>query len=63
MSPSVTRQNRMDASVPYADVVDFVTRCRYRRIELRLYADGDHRLTDRKEDLWRGMAEWLERAW
>jgi len=61
-TPTLIFQGRMDASVPYADVVDFVARCRYRRIELRLYADGDHRLTDRKEDLWRGMAEWLGRV-
>lgn len=60
-TPTLIFQGRMDASVPYADVVDFVARCRFRRIELRLYADGDHRLTDRKEDLWRGMAEWLGR--
>lgn len=60
-TPTLIFQGRMDASVPYADVVDFVARCRHRRIELRLYADGDHRLTDRKEDLWRGMAEWLGR--
>jgi pimeloyl-ACP methyl ester carboxylesterase len=60
-TPTLIFQGRMDASVPYADVVDFVARCRYRRIELRLYADGDHRLTDRKEELWRGMAEWLGR--
>ena len=60
-TPTLIFQGRMDASVPYADVVDFVARCRYRKIELRLYADGDHRLTDRKEDLWRGMADWLER--
>lgn len=61
-TPTLIFQGRMDASVPYADVVDFVARCRFRKIELRLYADGDHRLTDRKEDLWRGMADWLERA-
>ncbi len=61
-TPTLIFQGRMDASVPYADVVDFVARCRYRQIELRLYADGDHRLTDRKEDLWRGMAEWLGRV-
>ena len=60
-TPTLIFQGRMDASVPYADVVDFVARCRYRRIEMRLYADGDHRLTDRKEDLWRGMADWLGR--
>lgn len=61
-TPTLIFQGRMDASVPYADVVDFVARCRHRNVELRLYADGDHRLTDRKEDLWRGMAEWLERV-
>ncbi len=61
-TPTLIFQGRMDASVPYADVVDFVARCRYRKIELRLYADGDHRLTDRKEELWRGMAEWLGRV-
>jgi pimeloyl-ACP methyl ester carboxylesterase len=61
-TPTLIFQGRMDASVPYADVVDFVAHCRYRRIELRLYADGDHRLTDRKEDLWRGMADWLGRV-
>lgn len=42
----------MNASVPYSDVVDFVARWRCRQIELRLYTDGDHRLTDRKDDPW-----------
>jgi hypothetical protein len=39
---------------------DFAARCALPGIELHLFADGDHRLTDRKERLWDLMAEFLK---
>ena len=54
-----TPQRRLDVAVPWRGVADFATRCAFSGIELHLFADGDHRLTDRKERLWDLMAEFL----
>ena len=40
-------------------MADFATRCRYEGIDLHLFADGDHRLTDRLGRLWELMSEFL----
>jgi len=58
-TPALLLQGRFDTSVPWRAVVDFTTRCPYRGIELHLFADGDHRLTDRKDRLWELMLEFL----
>jgi pimeloyl-ACP methyl ester carboxylesterase len=58
-TPALLLQGRFDTSVPWRGVVDFVTRCPYRGIELHFFADGDHRLTDRKHRLWELMLEFL----
>lgn len=59
-TPTLLLQGKRDASVPWKGVVDFATRCPYEAIDLHLFADGDHRLTDRKERLWELMQEFLE---
>lgn len=58
-TPTLLIQGKHDDSVPWKSVVDFAVRCVYEGIELRLFADGDHRLTDRKARLWNLMLEFL----
>jgi pimeloyl-ACP methyl ester carboxylesterase len=58
-TPALLLQGRFDTSVPWRTVVDFATRCPFREIELHFFADGDHRLTDRKVRLWELMLEFL----
>lgn len=50
--PSLLLQGMRDDRVSWRAVADFAGRCGA-RVELHLFADGDHRLTDRKETLWR----------
>jgi pimeloyl-ACP methyl ester carboxylesterase len=58
-TPALLLQGRLDTSVPWRPVADFVVRCPFRDLELHLFADGDHRLTDRKHRLWDLMLEFL----
>ena len=58
-TPALFLQGKLDTSVSWRSVLDFATRCPFQEIELHLFADGDHRLTDRKERLWELMAEFL----
>jgi alpha-beta hydrolase superfamily lysophospholipase len=58
-TPALLLQGKRDASVSWRHVADFTARCRHEEIELHLFADGDHRLTDRKERLWELMLEFL----
>jgi pimeloyl-ACP methyl ester carboxylesterase len=58
-TPALLLQGRLDASVPWRSVADFATHCPYRDIELHLFVNGDHRLTDRKTRLWELMLEFL----
>jgi pimeloyl-ACP methyl ester carboxylesterase len=58
-TPALLLQGRLDTAVPWRAVAEFATRCPYRDIELHLFADGDHRLTDRKARLWELMLEFL----
>lgn len=58
-TPALLLQGRFDTSVPWRGVAEFATRCPFRDIDLHLFADGDHRLTDRKERLWALMLEFL----
>lgn len=58
-TPCLLLQGRRDTSVPWRCVADFATRSPYGEIELHLFADGDHRLTDRLGRLWELMAEFL----
>jgi pimeloyl-ACP methyl ester carboxylesterase len=58
-TPALLLQGRRDASVPWRSVTDFAARCQFTGIDLHLFADGDHRLNDRKERLWSLMLEFL----
>jgi pimeloyl-ACP methyl ester carboxylesterase len=58
-TPALLLQGRFDTSVPWRAAVEFATRCPFRGIELHLFADGGHRLTDRKDRLWELMLEFL----
>ncbi len=58
-TPCLLLQGKQDASVSWRSVADFAVRCTFPEIELHLFADGDHRLTDRKERLWALMTEFL----
>ncbi|HXO21862.1 MAG TPA: alpha/beta fold hydrolase [Thermoanaerobaculia bacterium] len=58
-TPALLLQGKKDDSVPWQGVADFAAGCACEEIELHLFADGDHRLTDRKERLWDLMTEFL----
>ena len=60
-TPCLLLQGKHDTSVSWRNVTDFATRCTFENIELHLFADGDHRLTDRKERLWELMVGFLHR--
>lgn len=57
-TPCLLLQGKLDTSVPWRGVADFAGRSEG-PVELHLFADGDHRLTDRKERLWDLMREFL----
>lgn len=58
-TPCLLLQGKKDTSVSWRSVADFATRCTFEDIELHFFADGDHRLTDRKARLWELMLEFL----
>jgi pimeloyl-ACP methyl ester carboxylesterase len=58
-TPCLLLQGKHDASVSWGSVADFAVRCFFDGIELHLFADGDHRLADRRERLWELMREFL----
>ena len=58
-TPALLLQGKLDTSVSWKTVADFATRCDYEGIDLHLFGDGDHRLTDRKVRLWELMLEFL----
>lgn len=58
-TPCLLLQGKLDTSVSWRSVADFAVRCTFQGIELHLFADGDHRLTDRKGRLWELMMEFL----
>ncbi len=58
-TPALLLQGKLDTSVPWRSVLDFATGCTFKEIDLHLFADGDHRLTDRKARLWELMTEFL----
>ena len=58
--PSLVLQGKNDDTVSWRAVSDFVTSSACEQIELHLFADGDHRLLDRKDRLWRLMLEFLQ---
>lgn len=60
-TPSVIFQGQLDSSVDWRDVAGFADRTAPGVVELRLFADGNHRLTDRKTLLWDEAAAWFHR--
>lgn len=58
-TPALLLQGRLDPQVPWREVVNFATGTATKEIELHLFADGDHRLTDRKDRLWELMLGFL----
>jgi pimeloyl-ACP methyl ester carboxylesterase len=58
-TPCLLLQGKRDATVSWKSVLDFAVRCACEEIDLHLFADGDHRLTDRKDRLWELMTEFL----
>ncbi|HEY0781399.1 MAG TPA: hypothetical protein VGE98_03010, partial [Thermoanaerobaculia bacterium] len=60
-TPTLLLHGQRDDTVPWRDTVDFADRARGRDLELHLFADGDHRLTDRKDQLWQLMLLFLRR--
>jgi uncharacterized protein len=58
-TPCLLLQGKRDTTVAWRGVADFASRCPFPDIELHLFGDGDHRLTDRKERLWALMREFL----
>lgn len=58
-TPTLMLQGQLDETVDYKDVARFAARSPGGHLRLRLYADGDHRLTDRKEELWAEMRDFL----
>lgn len=59
VTPSLLLQGKLDDQVAWRDVLELATRCRGDGVELHLFADGDHRLIDRKEHLWDLMRGFL----
>jgi pimeloyl-ACP methyl ester carboxylesterase len=57
-TPALLLQGQRDATVPWRGVADFAARAAG-PVELHLFADGDHRLLDRKQRLWDLMIDFL----
>lgn len=58
-TPTLILQGMLDETVDYKDVARFVARASGGNFRLHLFADGDHRLTGRKEELWERMRDFL----
>lgn len=58
-TPALLLQGMRDESVSWRSVADFAARCATEDVELHLFTEGDHRLTDRKDRLWGLMTEFL----
>jgi pimeloyl-ACP methyl ester carboxylesterase len=50
-TPAVLFHGLVDEVVPETDSLDFIRQAKYPKIELRLFKDGDHRLTAYKDDI------------
>ncbi len=58
-TPTLILQGQKDSQVPWRKVLAFATEAATELVELHLFADGDHRLTDRKGHLWDLIAGFL----
>ena len=52
-------QGMLDESVDWHLAVDLAAAGRGRAVELHLFADGDHRLLDRRPRLWQATLDFL----
>lgn len=59
--PTLIVQGGRDASVAPRDVLEFVAATRPGIVDLVLWGDGDHRLLERKGEIWQRMRSFLER--
>jgi pimeloyl-ACP methyl ester carboxylesterase len=59
--PTLIFQGMQDDIVPYSRVLGYFEKFAYPHMELRLYKDGDHRLTDRKDELAESACEFFQR--
>jgi pimeloyl-ACP methyl ester carboxylesterase len=57
-TPTLILQGRLDSEVSWQGAVDLLAHARG-AVDLHLFADGDHRLTDRKQRIWALMLEFL----
>ncbi len=57
--PCLLLQGQQDEQVDWRAVAAFAEACAPAGTELHLFAEGDHRLIDRKEQLWRLMFDFL----
>jgi pimeloyl-ACP methyl ester carboxylesterase len=60
-TPTLVFQGRLDATVDCRDVEAFAARCPPGVVDLRIFEDGDHRLIERKDQIWATACEWLDR--
>ncbi len=58
-TPTLVLQGKLDETVDYREVTRFVARSPGGLFRLRLFEDGDHRLTGLKETLWSEMCDFL----
>lgn len=58
-TPTLILQGKLDETVDYREVTRFVARSPGGLFRLRLFEDGDHRLTGLKETLWNEMCDFL----
>jgi hypothetical protein len=54
-TPSLLFQGCEDDRVPWRSVLDFALGCELTGVDLHLFPDGDHRLTDLQPRLWELM--------
>lgn len=59
--PSVLFQGRLDESVSWRRVADFAERAG-ETARLRLFDDGDHRLLDRRDEIWQAVLDLFHRT-
>lgn len=59
-TPTLLLQGRNDESVSWQSVVGFAENCACDALEVHLMMDGDHRLSDRLDHLWRLTIDFLE---
>jgi pimeloyl-ACP methyl ester carboxylesterase len=60
-TPTLIFQGMRDEVVPAARTIAWVESCQNPQLELRLYKDGDHRLTDRKQEMAEAACEHFAR--